>query len=200
MSERNENLTLYYYPRTRATRARWIIEEIGVKYDAVLVNLKEGAQKEPDYLAIHPLGRVPALRHGDTVVYESLGICLYLADRFPDSRLAPELSAPDRAPYCQWMAYSMGTVEPGLLAIYRAKKQPDKLEEAQENFRQIVEVLDNALAGPFLLGENISAADIMNGSMMAWANSLSVVPQDSAVARWVQRLTDRPAYQRAVSK
>lgn len=200
MPEKNGDLALYYYPGTRATRARWILEELGVDYEPVLVNLTKGAQREPGYRMIHPLGQVPALKHGDSVVYESLGICLYLADRFPDSKLAPELADPDRPTYCQWMAFSMGAVEPGLLAVRRAKHHPDELGEVERDFQRIVDVLDGALAGKaFLLGGHISAADIMNGSMMTWARSLDLIPSGSQVEQWVQRLTERPGYRRATA-
>lgn len=195
-----EALTLYYHPKTRSTRARWMLEELGVEYELRLVKLFEGEHKKPDYLAIHPLGKVPALQHGDRVMFESLGICLYLADRFPEAGLAPAVGDPLRAQYCQWMAFSMATLEPVLFALLLDEPEdPKKLKKAEEDFAAIEAVLEDALKNRlFLLGDTFSAADLMNGVMMVWAHSSNRVAPGSAVEQWVQRLTARPAYRRAI--
>ncbi|MDH3624811.1 MAG: glutathione S-transferase family protein [Myxococcales bacterium] len=199
MTEPDQKLTLYFHPRTRSTRPRWLLEEIGLDYRVELVKLSEGAHKTSEYLAIHPLGRVPALRHGDDVIFESLGICLYLADRFPDARLAPMITDPRRAEYCQWMAFSTSTLEPVLFAVLLDKgKDPQRLTEAKRDFDAIVDLFESTLRNRlFLLGDEFSAADVMNGGMMAWAYKSSLLTPGSGVEQWVQRITARPAYQRA---
>lgn len=199
MTEPDQKLTLYFHPRTRSTRPRWLLEELGIDYDLELVKLSEGAHKTSEYLAIHPLGKVPAIRHGDEVMFESLGICLYLADRFPEARLAPMTADPHRAEYCQWMAFSTSTLEPVLFALLLDKgKDPDRLAQAQRDFADIVDLFDATLRNRlFLLGDEFSAADVMNGAMMAWAYKSSLLTPGSGVEQWVQRITARPAYQRA---
>ncbi|MDH3201332.1 MAG: glutathione S-transferase family protein [Myxococcales bacterium] len=199
MTEPDHKLTLYFHPRTRSTRPRWLLEELGVDYDVELVKLFEGAHKTSEYLTIHPLGRVPALRHGDDVMFESLGICLYLADRFPQAGLAPGITDLHRAEYCQWMAFSTSTLEPVLFAVLLDKgKDPERLKEAQRDFAAIVELFEATLRNRlFLLGEEFSAADVMNGAMMAWAYKSSLLTPGSGVEQWVQRITARPSYQRA---
>lgn len=199
MTKPDQKLTLYFHPRTRSTRPRWLLEELGVDYDLELVELFKGAHKAPEYLAVHPLGRVPALRYGDDVMFESLGICLYVADRFPDAGLAPTITAPQRAEYCQWMAFSTSTLEPVLFAVLLDKgKDPGRLADAQRDFAAIVDLFETTLRNRlFLLGDGFSAADVMNGTMMAWAYKSSLLTPGSGVEQWVQRITARPAYQRA---
>ncbi len=199
MTQSDEKLTLYFHPRTRSTRPRWLLEELGVDYEVELVELFKGAHKTPEYLAIHPLGRVPALRHGDDVMFESLGICFYLADRFPAAGLAPAITDPGRAEYCQWMAFSTSTLEPVLFALLLDKgNDPDRLAKARTDFAAIADLFETTLRNRlFLLGDELSAADVMNSAMMAWAYSSSLLTPGSAVEQWVQRIIVRPAYERA---
>lgn len=199
MTTLDHKLTLYFHPRTRSTRPRWLLEELGVDYDVELVALFKGAHKKAEYLAIHPLGRVPALRHGDDVMFESLGICLYLADRFSEAGLAPNVTDAKRARYCQWMAFSTGTLEPVLFAVLLDKgKDPARLADARRDFTAIVDLFETTLRNRlFLLGNEFSAADVMNGAMMAWAYKSGLLTPGSGVEQWVQRITARPAYQRA---
>jgi len=199
MTEPDHKLTLYFHPRTRSTRPRWLLEELGVDYHVELVELFKGAHKTPEYLAIHPLGRVPALRYGDDVMFESLGICLYLADRFPEAGLAPMITDPRRAEYYQWMALSTSTLEPVLFGLLLDKgKDPDRLANAERDFAAIVDFFETTLRNRlFLLGDEFSAADVMNGTMMAWAYTSGLLTPGSGAEQWVQRITARPAYQRA---
>lgn len=199
MTKPDQNLTLYFHPRTRSTRPRWLLEELGVDYDVELVKLFEGAHKTPEYLAIHPLGRVPALRHGDNVMFESLGICLYLADRFPETGLAPMIADPRRAEYCQWMAFSTSTLEPVVFGVLADKgTDPDRLAKAKLDFAAILDLFETTLRNRlFLLGDEFSAADVMNGAIMAWAYTSHLLTPGSGVEQWVQRITARPAHQRA---
>ena len=198
MTATAEKLTLYFHPRTRSTRARWLLEELGVDYDLELVKLFEGAHKRADYLAIHPLGKVPALRHGDQVMFESLGICLYLADRFPEAGLAPPINDPRRVDYYQWMAFSTSTLEPVVFRVLTDEGQdPKKLEQAKTDFTAISDLFESTLRNRlFLLGDVFSAADVMNGGLMAWSYSSGLVMPGSAVEQWVQRITARPAFAR----
>lgn len=191
-----EPLTLYWHPKTRSTRVRWLLEELGVEHDLKLVKLSEGAHKKPEHLAIHPLGKVPALKHGDRVVFESLGICLYLADQFPEAGLAPPISDPKRAAYCQWMAFSTSTLEPALFK--RILDKDDSADRRGSTLDTIIGVFEDTLSTRmFLLGDTLSAPDIMNGAMMTWAHAEGLVQEGTATDRWVRLLKDRAAYQRA---
>ncbi|MBL8882394.1 MAG: glutathione S-transferase family protein [Hyphomicrobium sp.] len=158
------------------------------------------------YLKIHPLGKVPALEIDSTIVFESLGICLYLADRFADAGLAPLVTdiAP-RANYCTWMAFSAGTLEPAIFEQVRAKKAKERgvatvgLGPALTPFDNVASYIELHLsAHPFLLGDRMTAADIMNGSLMAWAQDIGLLDGRPSIQAWVANLKSRPTYSRAM--
>lgn len=199
-----ERIRLHFSPRTRAVRVRWLLEEIGVPYHLHVVSLWRGAHKSKKYLKIHPLGKVPALEIDDTIVFESLGICLYLADRFAD--FAPLVTdRARRASYCTWMAFSAGTLEPAIFEQVRAKKAEERsiasvsLGPALTPFNNVASYMEHHLAEqPFLLGDRITAADIMNGSLMAWAQEIGLLEGRPSIQAWVANLKSRPAYARAI--
>lgn len=201
-----ERIRLHFSPGTRAIRVRWLLEEIGVPYQLHVVSLWRGAHKSKEYLKIHPLGKVPALEIDGTTLFESLGICLYLADRFPDAGLAPLVSERElRAKYCTWMALSAGTLEPAIFEQVRAKKAEERgiasvdLGPALTPFDTIASYLEHHLAEqPFLLGDRLTAADIMNGSLMAWAQDIGLLEERQSIQAWVKDLKSRTAYARAM--
>jgi len=201
-----ELIRLHFSPGTRAVRVRWVLEEIGVPYQLSVVSLRRGAHKSKDYLKIHPLRKVPALEIDHTIVFESLGICLYLADRFADAGLAPLVTDRERRGYyCTWMAFSAGTLEPAIFEQVRAKKAEERgiasigLGPALTPFGNVASYMEHHLAErPFLLGDRITAADIMNGSMMAWAQDLGLLEGCQSIQAWVANLKSRPGYARAM--
>ena len=111
-----DRITLYYSPQTRATGARILLEELGAPYDLHVLNMKAGEQRQPAYLAVNPLGKVPAIRHGEALVTEQVAITIYLAELFPQAGLTPALNDPLRGPYLRWIAYYGASFEPGTIA------------------------------------------------------------------------------------
>lgn len=200
-------IRLYHAPQTRSVRPRWLLEELEVPYEVVRLNLQQKEHKRPEYLAIHPHGTVPALVDGDLVLMESLGICLYLADKFPEKRLAPSLGSPQRGLYYQWMAYAIATLEPPLIQVFQhstmlpeEERSPRELRRGQETFREVAAVLSQALQGKtYLLGEQFTAADIMIGSTLVWASLIGVLEPHPVLREYVQRLQGRAAFQRALA-
>lgn len=203
-----ERIRLHYSPKTRSVRVRWLLEEIGAPYDLHVVSLWRGAHKSNDYQKIHPLGKVPALEIDGTIVFESLGICLYLADRFAHAGLAP--AATDkarRASYCTWMAFSAGTLEPAVFEQVRAKKAEERgiasvdLGPALTPFNTVAAYMELRLTErPFLLGDRMTAADVLNGSLMAWAQDIGLLEGHPSIRGWVSNLKSRPAYARAMER
>jgi glutathione S-transferase len=199
-------IRLHFAQGTRALRVRWVLEEIGVPYQLSVVSLWRGAHKSNDYLKIHPLGKVPALEIDDTILLESLGICLYLADRFVEADLAPLVTDKQRrASYCTWMAFSAGTLEPAIFEQLRAKKAEERgipsigLGPALTPFDNVASYMEQHLTErPFLLGDRLTAADILNGSMMAWAHDIGLLEGRQSIQVWVAHLKSRPAYARAM--
>jgi glutathione S-transferase len=198
-------MKLYYAVQTRAGRPRWLLEEIGAPYELARVDLAKGDQKKPEHLKIHPHGAVPALIDGDLALFESAAICMHLADRFPDKRLAPPLGTPARALYYQWMVYSMATLEPPVLQVFlntvmlpEAERSAAAVEKGKAAFAQVAGVLEQALTGKtFILGEQFSAADVMIGSTLAWAGFMGLLNGHPELEGYVKRLAERPAFQRA---
>lgn len=201
-------IRLHFFPGTRAVRVRWLLEEIGVPHQLSVVGLWRGAHKTEDYLKIHPLGKVPALEIDNGVIFESLGISLYLADRFIDADLAPLVTDREhRADYCTWMAFSAGTLEPSIFEELRAKKAKERgvapidLGPALTPFDDVASYMERHLAArSFLLGDRMTAADILNGSMMAWAQDIGLLDGHRSIKAWVANLKSRPAYCRAMEK
>lgn len=200
-------LRLYFCPRTRSTRPRWLLEELQAPYELVRVDLAKGEHKRPEYLAIHPHGAVPALVDGSTVLIESVAICLHLADKFPDRGLAPAVGTMERALYYQWMVYAVATLEPALVQYYAntvAKSEddrdPDDALDAKHTVDTIAHVLTKALNGrDFIVGATFTAADVVLGSMLGWAKSMGLLKDHPRLETYVKTVTDRPAFRRAQS-
>jgi glutathione S-transferase len=198
-------MKLYHATQSRSTRPRWLLEEIGEPYEIVRLDLAKGEHKTPAYLAIHPHGSVPALVDGELTMFESAAICAYLADKFPDKRLAPPVGTAARGRYYQWLFYCMATLEPPVLQVFmhssrlpEAERSPQAVEEGRKKAAEVTAVLENAVRGKtFLLGEQFTAADVMIGSTLAWARSLGLLSGRTELEAYVKRLVERPAYQRA---
>jgi len=204
------SLKLYHAPQSRSVRPRWMLEEIGVPYELLRLDLRAGDQKKPEYLKLNPNGTVPTLVDGDVVVYESAAIVQHLADRFPEKRLAPAVGTPARGKYYQWVHYTMSAIEPPAVTIFLhttgtplGRPQPERLPqlvpEARAQLASAVKVVDDALAGKaYILGDDFSAADVMIGSTLAWCMVLGMIGDDARNAQaYLARLASRPAFARA---
>jgi glutathione S-transferase len=200
-------MKLYYCPMTRATRPRWLLEEIGTPYELVRVDLGKGEHKSPAYQNIHPHGQVPALVDGDVALFESSAICMYLADKFPEKKLAPAPGTPARGLYYQWMVYSIATAEPPVLKVFlntvrrpEEERNPAEVEAGRADFQGVAAVLTRVLDGrPYLLGDQFTAADVMVGSIVGWARGLKLFEDHPALKEYSRRLVERPAYKRATA-
>jgi glutathione S-transferase len=198
-------MKLYYAPQTRAVRPRWMLEELGVPYELVRLDLHKGEHKKPEYMKIHPHGSVPALVDGDLALFESAALCLYLADRFPEKRLAPPVGTRERALYYQWMAYALGTLEEALEKIImnstglpEARRKPELVVEGKETLASVARVLTPFLAGKqFFLGDQFTAVDVVLGSGLVWMRMMGHLKGFPEVEAYADRLAARPAFQRA---
>src|SRR5262245_8885824 len=189
-----DRVTLYYSPQTRARGARILLEELGAPYDLHVLNMKAGEQRRPAYLAVNPLGKVPVVRHGDALVTEQVAIFIYLADLFPQAGLAPALDDPRRGPYLRWMAYYGSSFEPAV--VDRAlKREPGPLAMVPYgNYDTMLKTVTDQLAkGPYLLGERMSATDVLWGSALRWTTMFKLVPEMPVIMDYVKRVTGRPA-------
>ena len=194
-------ITLYHSPNTRSSGVRILLEELQAPYHLHVLNMRAGEQREAAYLAINPLGKVPAIRHGDAVITEQPAIYLYLADEFAEKGLAPPIGDPLRGPYLRWMILYGSCFEPAV--IDRAlEREPGPM--AMSPYGSFDAVLDSIVAsltkGPFLLGERFSAADILWGAALSWMTAFKLVPEEPVIVAYVARVKDRPAFRKITAE
>jgi glutathione S-transferase len=191
-------MQLYWSPRSRSFTALWLMEETGQPYERVLTDIATGAQKKPEYLAINPMGKVPALRDGEATLAEAAAICAYVAERYPEANLAPALGNPLRAKYLYWLFFAPSCIEPAMVQI-ATKIEMSSVSAGWGDAQKVFDVLDAALAkGPWILGENFSAADIAIGSALNFSVRLfKMVPSRPSFDAYIARCVARPAFQRA---
>ena len=190
-------LTLYTNPMSRGRTARWMLEETGEPYEAV--NLDYGTtMKAPDFLAINPMGKVPALTHGDTVVTETAAICAYLADAFPAAGLAPPLD--DRGTYYRWLFFAAGPVEAAVTGKALGLLAPEDKQGmvGYGSYDATVAALELAVAGaPYVCGERFTAADVIVGAQIGWGMMFGTIAKSPGFEAYAERIQTRPAYGRA---
>jgi glutathione S-transferase len=194
-------LTLYHAAPSRSSIVRWMLEELGEPYDLHILSLANGEQHQPEHLAVNPMGKVPALRHGDAIVTEAAAICTYLADEFPHARLNVPAGDPRRGPYLKWLFFGPSCIEPAMTdrAFPRAE-QPRRGMLGYGDFDTVMEVVAKAVGpGPYLMGEQFTAADVVVGSTLRWGMMFNLLPKRPEFIAYVGRLEQRPAFQRAVA-
>ena len=192
-----DDLIFYTNPQSRGRIVRWMLEEAGASYRAEVVEY--GApMKSAAYLAVNPMGKVPAIRHRGTVVTEAAAICAYLADAFPDADLAPP--AGERGAYYRWLFFAAGPVEAATTSRYLGFEPPaDKSAMlGYGTYEAAVNTLEQAVsAGTYLCGERFSAADVYVGSKVGWGMIMGTLEKRSAFSNYWARVSDREAYRRA---
>src|SRR4029077_1096919 len=194
-----EELTFYTHPMSRGRIVRWMLEEIGQPYRTELLDYGT-TMKAPAYLAINPMGKVPAIRHGDTVVTEVAAICTYLADAFPQARLAPPPGDRLRGPYYRWLFFAAGPLEAAVSNKAMGFVVPQEREKmiGYGRLEQVVNALEAAVSrGQYLVGDSFTAADVYVGSHIGFGMQFGTVEKRAAFERYWQRLSDRPAALRA---
>lgn len=194
-----DELTLYTNPMSRGRTARWMLEETGQPYHTTVVDYGT-SMKAPAYLAINPMGKVPALRHGNTVVTETAAICAYLADAFPAANLAPPPGDRRRGPYYRWLFFAAGPLEAAWTNQALGFVTPPERERmvGYGSFAAVLDVLESALGqGPYLAGDSFTAADLYVGAQLGFGLRFGMIDKRAAFVDYVGRLIARPAAQRA---
>ena len=192
-------ITFYTNPMSRGRIVRWMLEEVGEPYETVLLDYQT-AMKAPEYLAVNPMGKVPAIRHGETVVTEAAAICAYLADIFPDKGLAPPSGNILRGPYYRWLFFAAGPVEAAVNAKSLGLLAPEdkKAMVGYGSYEDTIAALDHAIAaGPYICGDQFTAADVYVGSQIGWGLMFGTIEKRPGFEEYVGRLHSRPAAIRA---
>lgn len=192
-----KELVFYTHPMSRGRIARWMLEEVGASYRTEILDFTT-SMKDPAYLAINPMGKVPAIRHGETTVTECAAICAYLADAFPDAGLAPPSG--ERGAYYRWLFFAAGPVEAAVTNKALGVEVPaDKRGMAgYGSLEAVVSTLEKAVdENEYLAGDRFSAADVYVGAQVGWGLQFGTIDKRPAFERYVARITDRDAYRRA---
>ena len=184
-------MKLYYNPQSRAVIAKWMLDECDAPYELVPIDFTKGEHKTPEFLKINPAGKLPALEDGASKIFEGAAICLYLGDKFANAKLAPAISAPERARYLSLMVYSTSQLEPAMGdALLKVAHLPQR---GWTDFETAQTVVEGELGkGPYLFGDWFTAADIMIGSMFIWKRIFGAPPSRPALEAYVDRLLARP--------
>jgi len=193
----SDEIVFYHNPQSRGRIIRWMLEEVGAPYEVRAIDFKAGAHKSPAYLAVNPMGKVPAIVHRGTVVTECAAICAYLADAFPEAGLAPPPG--ERGTYYRWLFFGAGTLEYALVDKMFARppvERPSAL--GYGHFADALRTLDGALEpGPWLDGGRFSAADVYIGSQLGYGATMKIVEPTPAMSAYLARCQSRPAAARA---
>jgi glutathione S-transferase len=179
-----------------------MLEEVGEPYDLHLMSLKKGDNRAADYLGVNPMGKVPALRHGDVVITEAAAICAYLADAFPQAKLNVPVGDPRRGPYLKWLFFGPSCVEPAMMDhMFPRKDTPPRAALGYGDYDTVLDVLTEAVRrGPYLMGEQFTAADVVIGSGLRYGMMFKGLPERPEFVAYAGRVAERPAAKRAARK
>lgn len=195
-----DEIVFYHNPRSRAQMAHWMLEEVGAPYRAVVLDFEKNEHKDPGYLAVNPMGKVPAIVHRGVTVTETAAVIAYLADAFPQAGLAPAPDDPRRGAYYRWLFFGAGCIEPALLDTMMNRPAAQASAIGYGSYEAVLDALRGELANqPYLLGDRFTAADLYVGSELGWAMMFGApaIKGDPVLEPYVARCQDRPAYRRA---
>jgi glutathione S-transferase len=196
------DLKLYHASPSRSSVALWMLEEIGEPYDIHLLSLSAGDNLKPDYLAVNPMGKVPALSHKGTIITEVAAICAYLADAFPQKKLNVPVGTPERGVYLKWLFFGPGCLEPAVTDRAAPRRDPPRRAMlGYGDFDTTMNVIAKAVeTGPWLMGEQFTAADVVIGANIRWGTIFKLIPERKEFTDYAARIAARPAAQRADAK
>lgn len=192
-------LTLYHNPQSRSTVVHYMLHELGVPFEIAPIDLTKKEHKTPEFLKINPMGKIPVLRDGDTIITENPAILTYLADKYPKAGLAPAVDSPDRGAYLRWMFFYGSCFEPACIDHSLKRETPPSMS-GWGSYDDVLNAISAALKpGPWLLGDRFSAADVMVGSGIAYMLGFNVIPDRPEYLAYVERMKARPAHKAAVA-
>lgn len=195
----SSDLVLFHNPHSRAAMTRALLEELGVDYELRVLDFRNGGQLAPDYLAINPMGKVPAIRHKATTVTETVAIFIYLADAFRRANLAPAPDDPARGTYLRWLVFYAACFEPAVGDRAMKRDPAPRAQSPYADYDTTVNAITQALQpGPWLLGDRFSAADVLWGNALRWLAGFGMVEATPVIAGYMARVMARPAEQRAL--
>jgi len=194
----SRHVTLFHSPQSRSAGALVLLDELAADYELHILNLKKGEQRRADYLAINPMGKVPAIVHDGALVTEQGAVYAYLADLYSEAGITPAIGDPLRGPYLRWLFYYGSSFEPALIDKSLKRAPAPASTSPYGDYDTMLKTLTDQLAGgPFLLGERFTAADVLWGTALRWTTMFKLVPESPVLAGYIGRVTSRPAFARA---
>ena len=194
------SIVLYHHPFTRASSVVWMLEEVGAPYALRFVDIMKGAHKQPELVALNPMGKLPVLTDGDTVVTEVAAIGLYLADRYAAGTLSPALTDPNRATYLRWSLFAPSVIEPGTMAKGSAWEVRES-SAGWGSYEAMLSAIESAIAKtPYLMGDEVSMADIIFGGTLGYLLKFKAIEARPSFVAYAERLGERPAAKRAEAR
>lgn len=201
MSDSTRHVTFYHSPNSRSAGVLVLLEELNADYETFALNLKLGEQRQAAYLAINPMGKVPAIVHNGALVTEQAAVYQYLADLYPEAGLAPQMGSPLRGPYLRWLAFYGASFEPALVDRSMKREPAPSSTCPYGDFDTMFKTLTEQLAkGPYILGEQFSAADVLWANALRWTTMFQLVPLTPVIQAYIDHVTSRPAAARAAAK
>jgi glutathione S-transferase len=194
----SRHVTFFHAPQSRSAGVLVLLEELGADYELHVLDLKSGEQRQAAYLAVNPMGKVPAIRHEGALVTEQGAVYAYLADLYPEAGITPAIGDPSRGPYLRWLFYYGSSFEPALIDRAMKREPAPPATSPYGDYETMLRTLtDQLAAGPYLLGERFTAADVLWGTALRWTTMFKLVPESPVVSAYIARVTSRPAAARA---
>ena len=194
----SDRVTFYHNPMSRGRIVHWMLEEAQAQYDVKVLDLEKREHKTPEFLAVNPMGKVPAIVHRGVVVTETAAICAYLADAFLGAGLAPRSDDPARGPYFRWLFFGASCIEPALVDRMLSRPVQQEGYISYGTYDNVFSALETALApGPYILGQRFSAADVYVASQLNYGVMIKALELRPPFTQYLERCTARPAFKRA---
>jgi glutathione S-transferase len=198
-------MKVFFNPQSRATRVRWILEELGAPYELVQMDFAKGDHKKPEYLKVHPMGVLPAIEDNGVPLFESAAIVMHLADKYADKKLAPAPGTNERGEYYQWIVFAMVEAEPPIVTVLQhtrflpeAERSPAAIEKATQRFKAVAAAVEARMKGrDYIVGNSFTAADVVMGGVLGFASRFGLLTDFPALQAYVGRLLERPAAKKA---
>jgi len=197
----NRHITLFHSPQSRSVGALILLEELRADYELHVLNMKAGEQRQPAYLAINPMGKVPAIVHDGALVAEQVAVFLYLADLYSDAGLTPAIGDPLRGPFLRWMVFYAACFEPALVDRAQKNTPAPRSTSPYGDYDTMFKTLTDQLEkGPYILGEKFTVADVLWGTALTWTTMFKLVPELPVIKAYIDRVNARPSVARARAK
>ncbi|MEJ8476745.1 glutathione S-transferase family protein [Roseibium algae] len=197
----HDKITFYYAPQTRALSTAILLDELNAPYELHVLNMKVQENRQPEFLALNPLGKVPAILHGDTLVTEQVAIQLYLGDLFPNAGITPAIADPRRGSYLRWMVIYAACFEPALVDAFMKREPVDETMSPYGTHEQVIDLIRAQLStGPYLLGDRFTVADVLWATALMWTMQFGIAPKLQEFTDYTARVFERPCFKQALEK